>query len=490
MHTPHWFLTRVHPSDVPKVQRAFLEAFERQRPFSLECRMLHKKGAEQHGIIRSVPSTPELAEGQCIQAVFLDISDRVYIEKAMIQSEKIKTLGTISAEVAHEVRNPLMSIAGFARRLSRKIPDAPEASIILREAMRLEKLLNRIREFLRTLEAKGTECKVNEVLGECIRALYTELDRAGVWCMMDTDDSIPSAAVDMYSLRDVCITLVRAVISGIRKGGVCGIRTYESNQTLHIEFRRIVGEDEMHDSEALFMPFDENGEDSDLPTTYRMVKSMGGILSLTTDYGYLTYAVSLPVYGSTSLIQPPEREPDFRENADLCFDEETRALRMKCFTDLFERRVRSLALESKEFSLLLCRVEIVQKESSFGYLNNELLQRVIQVLDSRLRYPWRWLAKVDFETLAVFVPDCNCSEAGKIAEELRHAVRNLSLYSTPAAGVESPPLDLKIGMVSCRPGAKTHAEEVLDLARHALELAGGEKSSGPHCITLRGENTE
>ena len=183
----------------------------------------------------------------------------------------------------------------------------------------------------------------------------------------------------------------------MRKGGVCGIRTYESNQTIHIEFRRIVAEDEMYDSEALFMPFDENGEDSDLPKTYRMVKGMGGILSLMTDYGYLTYAVSLPVYGSTSLIQPPEREPDFRENADLCFEEDTHALRMQCFTDLFERRVRSQALEAKEFSLLLCRVEILEKESSFGYLNNELMQRVIEVLDTRLRHPWRWMAKVDFE---------------------------------------------------------------------------------------------
>ena len=87
LHTPHWFLTRVHPSDVPKVQRAFMEAFGTQRPFSLECRMLHKKGAEQHGIIRSVPLTSGQAEKQYIQAIFLDISDRVYIEKAMVQSE-------------------------------------------------------------------------------------------------------------------------------------------------------------------------------------------------------------------------------------------------------------------------------------------------------------------------------------------------------------------------------------------------------------------
>ena len=337
--------------------------------------------------------------------------------------------------------------------------------------------------------AKGTECKVNEVLGESLRTLFPELERANVWCMMDTDDSIPSAAVDMYALRDVCVALVRAVVKGMHKGGVCGIRTHESNQTIHIEFRRIVSEEEQYDSEALFMPFDEHGEDSDLPACYRMVKGMGGILSLMTDYGYLTYAVSLPVYGSTSLIQPPEKEADFRENADQCFDEETPALRMKCFMDLFERRVRSLALEAKQFSLLLCRVEILQKESSFGYLNNELLQRVIQVMDTRLRYPWRWLAKVDFETLAVFVPDGGCAEARTVAEELRHAVRDMS-GSTPAMDAELPGLDLKIGVVCCRPGAKTHAEEVMDLAKHALELANQDQTTGLKCITLKNDDSQ
>ena len=115
------------------------------------------------------------------------------------------------------------------------------------------------------------------------------------------------------------------------------------------------------------------------------------------------------------------------------------------------------------------------------------MQRVIEVLDTRLRHPWRWMAKVDFETLAVFVPDSDCTEATKVADTLRHAVRNLALFSTPVTGVELPPLDLKVGVVSCLPGAKTHAEEVLDLARNALELADGEKNVGPHCITLRGE---
>jgi signal transduction histidine kinase len=69
--------------------------------------------------------------------------------KAMLQEEKLKTLGSISAQMAHEIRNPLMAIGGFARRLQAKNPDSFELEIIVQESSRLEQILKRIESYLR-----------------------------------------------------------------------------------------------------------------------------------------------------------------------------------------------------------------------------------------------------------------------------------------------------------------------------------------------------
>jgi len=87
-------------------------------------------------------------EGVCkgFTVVARDITERKKVERMRVEAERLKTIGTIAAEVAHEIRNPIVSIGGFARRLQQRFPDLPEAEIILREAERLERMLERIWE--------------------------------------------------------------------------------------------------------------------------------------------------------------------------------------------------------------------------------------------------------------------------------------------------------------------------------------------------------
>ena len=152
---PNWFIKRIHHENHESVIKHLESAFKSERtPHSVECRLIHKKGHSIHAIIKSIPyhEYETGPKGEHLEGIIMDITDRVFLENALVQREKLKTLGAISAEVAHEIRNPLVSIGGFARRLKKKYPDLRESDIILRESGRLEKILDRIRNYLKPVE--------------------------------------------------------------------------------------------------------------------------------------------------------------------------------------------------------------------------------------------------------------------------------------------------------------------------------------------------
>jgi two-component system, NtrC family, sensor histidine kinase HydH len=127
------------------------------------------------------------AEGKTLTvAVFArDLTEEKRMEKALLQREKLKTLGAISAEVAHEIRNPLVAIGGFARRLQEKTPDLAEAGIIVNESQRLERILGRIRDYLKPIDIQMKKSSINEILRNCINLLSPQLIAKRVRCVLD-----------------------------------------------------------------------------------------------------------------------------------------------------------------------------------------------------------------------------------------------------------------------------------------------------------------
>jgi nitrogen-specific signal transduction histidine kinase len=78
------------------------------------------------------------------------------------------------------------------------------------------------------------------------------------------------------------------------KGGVLDIRSFESDQYLHIEFRNPTQASAITNPDLLFMPFAEGGENIGLPLCYRMLRNMGGHLLFTSEKDYMVFRVSLP----------------------------------------------------------------------------------------------------------------------------------------------------------------------------------------------------
>jgi PAS domain S-box-containing protein len=212
--------------------------------------------------------------------------------KAMLQEEKLKTLGTISSEMAHEIRNPLMSIGGFARRLQKMFPQVPEIGIIVQESVRLEGILKRIENYLKPVEMRPRECSVNSIIKDALELISPELERDGIRVTLTLAPELPFAYVDPGILIQVIVNVIHNAAKVMRKDGKITIETSESDQNVHITVGAPIRE-KIKDPEHVFMPFGENREEISVPICFRLLRSMGGNFSLTQEGNAVVFAAAL-----------------------------------------------------------------------------------------------------------------------------------------------------------------------------------------------------
>jgi PAS domain S-box-containing protein len=305
---PGWLLERIHPEDRDRVRQVLIQSLsDCTVTFSKTCRLQHKSGRVVHGILKSIPlaNCPPGEGRRAVEGVILDITDRLMLEKFLVQKEKVKTLGAISAEVAHEIRNPLVAIGGFARRLLKKEPGQTEAEIIYGEAQRLERILDRIRDYLSPVRMHRASIQLAKVVLDCLELLAPELEANGVSPKVDLEAASPTVEEDPDLLTQVVINLIRSTVQAMPPRGTMWIRAFASERFLHLE---IGGGQAMPvvDVEKVFLPFDEGGESIGLPFCYRLLRTMGGSLAFEQKDGTGVFTMSVPRGDQTGADLEPE----------------------------------------------------------------------------------------------------------------------------------------------------------------------------------------
>lgn len=222
-------------------------------------------------------------------------------QKALVRKEKLKTLVTLSSEIAHEIRNPLTSIGGFARRLQKKMPERPEAAIILKESIRLEKLLNRIIEYLQPVEIRPRRCSVNHVLADSLELFASELAKERVACELDLDPELPAAYVDPEVLTKVFVNVIRNAIKAAGEFENIVIKTYCSERDIHISFRNPTPGTKVINPELLLLPFDGEGRSIGMPICFRLLEDMEGHFTFAQEEDSLVVEITVPKFSNTTL---------------------------------------------------------------------------------------------------------------------------------------------------------------------------------------------
>jgi signal transduction histidine kinase len=181
----------------------FLDLFARQATAALEnARLLHRlEGAHR-----------ELRE----------------VQEQLIQGEKLAVLGEMSAQLAHELRNPLVSIGGFAQRLNKlelgNDRAAEYAAIIAREVRRLEEMLSNILTYTKQQPLCWEECDLNALLAEALELEAAVRQDAGIELVLEVVAPLPQLLVDPRQLRQVLLNLLANARQAMPKGGTLSVR--------------------------------------------------------------------------------------------------------------------------------------------------------------------------------------------------------------------------------------------------------------------------
>ncbi|MFH1134810.1 MAG: GAF domain-containing protein [Pseudomonadota bacterium] len=147
----------------------------------------------------------------------------------LLEAEKLAALGEMAAGMAHEIRNPLVSIGGFTRRLLKNLdPKSPHkvyVEVIINEVSRLEKTLSEVLDFSRDTLGHMAEYNLNDVVSEALYVLRRDFREGGIDIVKELTEA-PRVYIDERQIKHVFFNLFFNASQAMPKGGTLTVRTY------------------------------------------------------------------------------------------------------------------------------------------------------------------------------------------------------------------------------------------------------------------------
>ena len=231
----------------------------------------------------------------------------------LVQSEKLMALGEMAAKIAHEIKNPLTVIGGFARRIARPAagggaPDphstSRSAQIILKEVQRLERIVQQTLYFSREVVPALRSVDLNSEVRDVLAMFREEMEEARITTVADLSPNVPVISVDPDQLRQVLWNLVSNAVQAMEGSGVLTVATRPARPAEGVGVVFQVGDtgggiphDVVHNIFNPFFTTKAKGTGLGLPIVHAIVEKHGGTIHLDNREGQgVTFSVFLPVF--------------------------------------------------------------------------------------------------------------------------------------------------------------------------------------------------
>jgi len=163
------------------------------------------------------------------QGLFVDITERRKLEQQLFQSEKLAAMGRLTAQIAHELNNPIYGIMNCLDLLKSEVPESSKKHRFLEmaasETRRISELLRGMLSFYRPDEDVKAQVNLNTLINEVIFFLGKQLQEFKIQVVLDLEGGMPKIYASANQMKQVLLNLIMNAKTAMRRGGTLTVST-------------------------------------------------------------------------------------------------------------------------------------------------------------------------------------------------------------------------------------------------------------------------
>ncbi|MHB1184510.1 MAG: ATP-binding protein [Desulfobulbia bacterium] len=258
----------------------------------------------RHLHVSSVPITDEHTNTIGRVVLMYDLTETKKLEAQVRRHDRLVALGKMAAGVAHEVRNPLSSIKGFATLLGSRFPEESEegeaSRLLVNEVERLNRSITELLTYARPLPLAIAEIEIEPFIEASLKLIQSDAKELGVAVRHEISLTRKLVRLDKDRLNQVLLNLYLNSLQAMEHGGELQVSVQEGTRpgTVEIQVRDTgcgIAEDTLERVMDPYFTTKPEGTGLGLAMVYKIIDEHGGTIKIASKEGQgTTVSIVLP----------------------------------------------------------------------------------------------------------------------------------------------------------------------------------------------------
>ena len=234
--------------------------------------------------------------------LFRDMTEVKNLKKEIERNQRLASLGRLAAGIAHEIRNPLSSIKGFATYFGERYKDTPEdqktAEIMVQEVERLNRVIDQLLELARPMTILKKPTSLHTLIENSLKMIEGQAQEKNIKISTSLSPEIQDISIDPDRINQVLLNLYLNALEAMEQGGTLLVELSwdESSQRTKIVVSDTGVGITKEDLARIFDPYfttKQSGTGLGLAIVHNIIDSHGGEVKIESDRGRGTTATIL-----------------------------------------------------------------------------------------------------------------------------------------------------------------------------------------------------